>query len=380
LTFTTAPCHYSPGRGRIGLPDDGRVPSARAPREGAPRGREGPGTGPHGRKAKSRQSLAERQAIATLTRPDTTDAGLQAHFYRPPDPQGPPAPSPSAPSLVNTGITHTVKASSPCKAGTWVKGVCLRHGNVRWAYHPCKKRNCPVCGPERRKKVAWRIAQGILTLGGERGAGWFIGTWTWDIPKKLAVQKVAHFLQHLRRQVEPSLQYACTWELTARGRLHVNLIMAPWTYIPQKRLSAWWQDVGGGKVVWVKRVGEGIGVEAAKSRQRAADYFAKVEQQVETGRAACYSKMWPKLPEDPRPERAGLITWTPENRVPEGEDGVAIFMAERQLGWWHEVSPDEWAPSYAPCNCGCFQLRFPQDSPSTGPSPPPSGNGGPLAA
>jgi len=209
--------------------------------------------------------------------------------------------------------------------------------------------------------VAGRIAFGIEALGGEHGAGWFVGTWPTNVEKSTAVRHVARFVAWLRRRKGPRIQYASTWELTRMGRLHVNLIFAPWTYIPQSVLSVAWQRLTGGRVVWIERVGAGIGQEAAKSRQDAADYFAKWEQMVPTGRAANYSRGWPKLPDDSPTKRRAKIFWDHEWKL--DREGVTIpqFLMERRGGWWDEVAEGEWADfRETPCTCfDSIQLQLP---------------------
>lgn len=293
--------------------------------------------------------LKEHDGIALL-QPDSLS--FQAHFHAPPEPStGPPAER-AAPSLDGTCITHEATPEIQCSNGRWCRGTCEAHSNTHWMYIPCKKRDCEVCGPKRRARVAGRVAHGIEHVGGEHGAGWFIGTFTRDIDKADAVKAVARFVAWIRRRPGPRVEYASTWEHTRRRRLHVNLVLAPWTYIPQRVLSAAWQRVGGGRVVWIERVGAGIGQEAAKSRQDTADYFAKWEQMVPTGRAANYSRGWPKLPDDNPTKRRGKIFWDHEWKL--DREGVTTpqFMVERQLGWWHEVTEGEWTDTRAsPCTC-----------------------------
>jgi len=302
------------------------------------------------------------QPSATTAPPD---AGLQAHFYRPPEipPHRPDTTRPA--SLEGNGITHELTTHERCALGYWKRGVCRKHGNTRWIYCPCKERRCPVCGPERRRKVAARIAEGIEKLSGAEGAAWFVGTWSQDVSKSQAVRTVARFIAWIRRQRPRRVEYAATWELTAQGRLHVNLVMAPWMYIPQHHLSQEWRKLGGGKVVWIKRVGAGVGQEAAKSRQQAASYFSKAEQMVYQGRAASYSKGWPKLPDGEPPPRVGEIAWIIRSALPPNDVTWPQFTTERQLNLWYEDVPDEWAPVHPHLRCNCFQLLLPAnlDSP-----------------
>jgi len=111
----------------------------------------------------------------------------------------------------------------------------------------CKRRDCEVCGELRRRLIAWRIARGIDILGQGEGAAWFVGTFGYDISKKAAVKVQRQFVKWLRRRFGYQVEYAATWELIRQGRLHLNLILAPWQYVHYKPLSRKWRDFGGGK-------------------------------------------------------------------------------------------------------------------------------------
>lgn len=291
-------------------------------------------------------------------RPTQPDLSFQAHFASPPAPTFQPPPAPSAPSLVVHGITHEQSHPALCPSGRWVLATCADHANERWIYAPCKRRFCSVCGPRRRKKVAWRIAHGIETLAPAKGAAWFVGTWAHKIDKPTAVKAQARFIAWLRRTSQPGMQYAVTWELTKRGRLHINIIMAPWNHVPQQALSQAWQRLGGGKIVWITRVGAGIGQEAAKSRQDVSAYFAKWEQLVRHGRAASYSKGWPKLPETPFPVRQGVIHYAREWQREPWQHPPSLDPADIQLSLWEETRPNEYQRTNS-SDCQCFNLRLP---------------------
>lgn len=261
----------------------------------------------------------------------------------------------ATPSLVDKGIIQPKPASIPtCESAGWLRGVC-EHGTTRWIRLRCKRRTCEVCGEERRRMIAWRISHGIEVLGRDEGAAWFVGTFAKDVPKVDAVKTQGKFVRWLRKELGYQVEYAATWEVTKAGRLHLNLILAPWKYIPQKRLSEKWRGFGGGPVVWVQWVSPGIGVEAAKARQSLGAYLGKWEQMVKTGRGVAYSKGWPKLPENPIPERKGKISW---QWVGELSQESALFWYERELGHWLEVCPGEWAFTSGE-DCACFERGSP---------------------
>lgn len=301
----------------------------------------------------------ERSLItSTLERPPLADLAFQGHFHAPPAPAPYDSQAAPSPSLEGKRITHEDTPPCYCPRGRWLLGICVAHGNERWIYRPCKRRDCPVCGVKRRKRVAWRIAHGIEILGGEHGAGWFVGTWPKDVEKSAAVRAVARFVARLRRNFPHPLEYACTWETTARGRLHVNLIFAPWTYTHSTTLARYWQDVGGGPNIWIKRVGEGIGQEAAKSREDAGYYFSKREQMVRTGRAANYSKGWPKLPETEATVRKGEIEYIREHDRMPWQLPPAFDPADVQLHLWQQTYENEYRRQSEPL-CQCFQHVLP---------------------
>jgi hypothetical protein len=205
----------------------------------------------------------------------------------------------------------------------------------------------------RKRRISWRIQLGVESLGGSLGAGWFVGTWDHDIEKREAVKVVGKMVRWLRKETGVHFEYASTWELTKAGRLHVNIVMAPWVYVPQSKLSSAWHRFGGGYRVSIERVGAGIGNETAKAgRERIGNYVGKWEQLVKSGRGVTYSKGWPKLPDNPKARRVGKIEW---RWVGELEDESIVFKGELLGGYWHELVPGEYAFT-AGEDCHCFDL------------------------
>jgi len=195
------------------------------------------------------------------------------------------------------------------------------------------------------------------------------------------------FIKWLRdKKGMPDLEYACTFELTKRGRLHINLVVANWVYVDQKELEARWSWVntrGARKVrVWVERVkNEGIAVEVAKAQnpEGLAGYLSKLEQAVpqEWGRRVSFSQLvrdketgevvrpgWPRVPVE-GPAREGKIDWLPATAVE-----VARLEYEQGLGSAREITPVEWSLD-ATDTCGCFVVavavlpKLPQKVPRT---------------
>lgn len=254
-----------------------------------------------------------------------------------------------SPSLVGYCITQQKHVDSDkektCPDGRWSVGNC-RHGTTRWVYIPCKRRTCPICGVKRRKRIAWRVAEGVDRLA---PAAWFVGTFSYDIEKKQAVKVQAKFVRWVREYVGHKVEYAATWEETKRGRLHLNMVLAPWSFIPQKLLSEKWERFGGGKRVWIESVGSEVGNEVTKSKWQVANYFAKFEQMVLEGKAATYSKGWPQLLAAAQVKRKGEITWSSWGGT--FDDETRVFLSELKLHYWREIREREYAFLFESCDC-----------------------------
>jgi hypothetical protein len=72
---------------------------------------------------------------------------------------------------------------------------------------------------------------------------------------------------------------------------------------------------------------------------------------VRSGKGVTYSKGWPKLPDNRYYERKGLIKWS---WVGELTTESALFWYERELSYWREVCPGEWAFTCGE-ECDCFE-------------------------
>jgi hypothetical protein len=273
---------------------------------------------------------------------------------------------------VMSGISGVMASSDGlyCPDSSWLRGVCSCPAFTRrWVSLSCKRRVCPYCGKLRRRKISARIALGIEVLGGEDGAGWFVGTFDHDVSKREAVgisQQMDQFLiRYFLRNFGFKPERAKTWETTRNGRLHLNLILAPWRYVPQRELSGEWHKLGGGKQVWIERVGAGVGAEVSKAngigslvetpeagRRRLGNYVAKWDQMVLTGRGVSYSKGWPKLRDSIRSPRRGHIQWEWFGNLTEES---ILHWYETELGHWYETSPGEWCSADGE-ECQCFEF------------------------
>lgn len=280
----------------------------------------------------------------------------------------PPAPA----SLVAHGHNSATKPErsrwKKCPKSRWVRGGC-DHNTVRWVAVRCKRRDCEVCGPLGRYAIAQRIAWGIRQIE-ERGGrcAWLVLTFPQDVTKKEAVRRLNAFIRWLRKPEKPpegverggrrgrrwvpgggmgDLEYAATYEVTKRGRLHINVIAGPWRYTPQEVLQERW-----GGIVWVALVKDeaAMGKEAAKaySPESLGSYLSKLEQAVPEDRRVSFSRGWPKMPEGGMPRR-GHIRW----ELPSSLE-CQIFAGQLEAGKWVEVAPGEyaWAAGEA---CACFE-------------------------
>jgi hypothetical protein len=273
---------------------------------------------------------------------------LQGLFLEPDPHRAPEAVSPPpAPFLVNT-TDNSAEPTSPllvCPDSRWIVGTCQLHQNVQWVEVPCKKRTCDVCGPRGRYEIAQRIARGVVMLGGPETSGrlkaaWLVLTFDHDIDKRDAVKRLAPFVRWLRTK-NPVMEYAATYELTKRGRLHINLIAAPWVYVPhQDILRNWGARVS---VNWI-RDDRKIGQEAAKSYspKSLGNYVSKLSQSVPSDRRVSYSRRWPRS-EAASGAALGVITWSlPDHYVDRFQLGVRGFC---------EVSPRHFALTGRLCLC-----------------------------
>ena len=337
-------------------------------------------TAPPGGGASPPGSVASDDAVGGGAHPERSEAFPPSLVTIPHNSPGPSADGPSADEKVS------------CPNARLTLGTCKEHGVVHMVYAPCRSRECEVCGPQGRYKIAERIAYGVRQFW---PCGWLVLTFdTEDAEeaewKPKAVKKLGKFITWLRkRKGMADLEYAATYELTARGRLHINLVCGPWKFVKQRELTEKW-----GAYVWVQRVRDDgkVGAEAAKSYNPEAlgGYMSKLYQAVpnEWGRRVSYSKGWPKVP---KLKRFGEIVWTPERNMSTHERSTGQILAKIQRGeplldweykrwngyvwerdrWvkrgpgevanWEAVGPGEWRRGPRVHGCLCFAL-VPDDS------------------
>jgi hypothetical protein len=160
-------------------------------------------------------------------------------------------------SLVGLGITSSLSdvidhtGVPACPDAGWLRGAC-EHGTIRWLPLTCKRRGCPVCGELRKKRIAWRISAGVDILGGAAGGAWLVLTFDRDVTKADAVKIANQFMQWLYRYCKRRFgfkpEWAKVWEIHQSGRLHLNIVLAPWHFIPQSVLASKWH--GRSAITW----------------------------------------------------------------------------------------------------------------------------------
>jgi len=247
------------------------------------------------------------------------------------------------------------------------RGVCGPHGNVKHQYFPCRKRTCEVCGPDGRLAIAKRIAWGVRFFG-INNCTYLVLTFDTTLAeqswwKKVAVRRVGALVEWLRKKRGmPALQYVATYELTKRGRIHVNLLVSHWKFVPKALLDHRW-----GAYVWIKPVHDpGIGMEMAKAYgpEGLAAYLMKLDQAVgsEWGRRVSFSRNWPKLPDDVveasehealslKPSDAvGIVNW---DILTEAE-----LWGERRDRGSEELAPGHWKVGSWNPDCRCFMTSY----------------------
>ena len=248
--------------------------------------------------------------------------------------------------------TGSISHGARCPTPAWFRVKCVDHESVRYVRLRCKSRLCPVCGPIGRQEIADRLAYGVRWYERkEQYTSWLVLTFPQDVSKEQATRRVARFMSSLRSISYERLEYAATYELTQAGRLHVNLLISPWTFVPHSVLYRLW-----GARISVTLVRDTLAAarDSAKalSPESLGAYLGKLDQSLppEWGRRVSFSQGWPR-----RPERDGVelpAVWQ------------AIFGPAREsVGDWAgdgiliEVAPDIFAFKHALSeagSCDCF--------------------------
>jgi hypothetical protein len=136
-----------------------------------------------------------------------------------------------------------------------VCGVDPKTGRTLYKRINCGSWTCSYCGP-RRARTARAAIRGVA----ERLQLRYFLTLTLD-PKKLEHPKFAvphlrlcfnKFREYLRRKYGESPRYVCVLEFTKAGVPHLHILFD--RYIDQHWISDVWDSLGGGRIVFIKRV------------------------------------------------------------------------------------------------------------------------------
>ena len=270
-------------------------------------------------------------------------------------------------------FSEALSKSRSCPDSVWLRGSCDAHGNIEWKKVPCKRRDCGYCAPLKRLENAKRVADGIehfgnaavMVLSPHRHADGSFET------KNENVRRVNVFIRWLKStpgNKGKNIGITKTWELTQRGEIHVNMVLAPFAYVKQSVLKAKW-----GRRISVNRVKDarGVGVEVAGSytpwgtgkymAKAGKENMAKLYQMVTSGRSISFSANWPKAAEKLQPK--GIITW--ETLKSLGESAEVGFTYLLDCGLLEEVVPGRWR-MVSGDKCDCFEPpgKFTKKQPS----------------
>jgi hypothetical protein len=236
-----------------------------------------------------------------------------------------------------------------CKGAKWVRVRCEKHGNVRYVRVRCKRRDCEYCGPLGRWALAERISQGVRhyqTSGA--WVAWLVLTFAQDVDKRTAVRRLGRFVRVLRARIG-HFEYAATYELTERGRLHVNLVLGPWKWVDSAVLRSMWRArLSVAAVQDDKKIGREVA--ASYSPESLGGYLCKLEQSVPRGwgRRVSFSRGWPGR--RVVRERLDGLTWSPVGDAARAViewgwlTGKVVAVGARVFAWTTQISG-------GPCTC-----------------------------
>lgn len=284
-------------------------------------------------------------------------AGVSHPSSRPPGDGGrassePPAGGVERHDLVRHGHNSSGELGrlTGCPDSVWIRAVCREHLNVRYVRVRCKRRDCDYCGVIGRWQIAERISWGVQHYQ-DRGdyVAWLVLTFARDVPKATAVRQLAGMVKKIRVR-SPGAQYAATYELTERGRLHINLVVAPWVWVDVREVQRWWGARLSLRIVWDAT---SLGLETAKpfGAVNLGEYLCKLDQGVPLGwgRRVSFSRAWPK--HELQLERIPGLVWT--HVGPAAADVV-------RWGWETgrlvavDVRVFAWSTQVADPLCSCF--------------------------
>ena len=136
-----------------------------------------------------------------------------------------------------------------------IRGIDPKTGRLVHRRVNCGSWTCAYCGTRKARLAKHRIRE----AAGKFGLCYF---WTLTLAPREATcpqERVRHlrrvfnkFREYLTRKHGIALNYICILEFTQRGIPHLHVLFD--TYIPHAWVSATWDRLGGGRIVFVKRV------------------------------------------------------------------------------------------------------------------------------
>jgi len=191
--------------------------------------------------------------------------------------------------MVVSNTPENASSLAACPRGTLV-GL---HGQsvLLWP-SPCRKWNCNDCGPRKARVLASRIAltkaRRFITLTTRYRAN---ATPLDELDRMRAAWRTM-WKRIRRRQGKAASGYLMVVESTRRGWPHLHIV-ADCAYVPQRLLSAWWNELTSSPVVDVRKI---------ESERGMARYLAKylTKQHAAFSGRRRYSATWYWLPAAPK--------------------------------------------------------------------------------
>lgn len=172
-----------------------------------------------------------------------------------------------------------------CRAPKGWATIRCKHGSRVWV--PLRCRRCLPCLKARRRKIIARI---IVGSHDESWVGFLSLT---SLPGTTWPYMMAYWSRMCRwlRKGAPSMQYvAVKQEGEETGMRHLHLVVYPWVWIDQAKISAEWLRISGAWNADIRRVNGAI------AGAHIAAYVG--ESDLPLAKIVTYSRSWPKLPKD----------------------------------------------------------------------------------
>ncbi|MDD5261330.1 MAG: hypothetical protein PHD76_05715 [Methylacidiphilales bacterium] len=156
-----------------------------------------------------------------------------------------------APSL--DSLKRNCNKGLKCSCGKWSMRGVLENGTTKYVRLGCKGWTCSRCGP----KKATRVRHGIIQQATKQDLRRFL-TLTLDPRNCKAAESIPYirevwrkFRVSLQRRLGKSVTFIAVIELQQSGYAHLHILIGQ--YVSQAWLSAAWDAVGGGRIVFIKQ-------------------------------------------------------------------------------------------------------------------------------